>query len=57
MMLTAGSGVTGALTSALSTIATDMTGAISAVVPIAVPVIGGILVVTLGIKAFKKFSK
>ena len=56
-MLTAGSGVTGALTSALSTIATDMTGAISAVVPIAVPVIGGILVVTLGIKAFKKFSK
>lgn len=57
MMLTAGSGVIDALSSALSTIATDMTGAISAVVPIAVPVIGGILVVTLGIKAFKKFSK
>lgn len=57
MMLTAGSGVTDALTSALSTIAGDMTGAIGAIVPIAVPVIGGILVVTLGIKAFKKFSK
>lgn len=52
-----GSGVTGALTAALSTIAGDMTGAIAAVVPIAVPVIGGILVVTLGIKAFKRFSK
>lgn len=52
-----GSGVVGALTGALSTIAGDMTSAISAVVPIAVPVIGGILVVTLGIKAFKKFTK
>ena len=50
-------GVTGALTTALSTIAGDMTGAIAAVVPIAVPVIGGILVVTLGIKAFQRFSK
>ncbi len=49
--------VTAALTSALSTIASDMTGAIGSVVPIAVPVIGGILVVTLGIKAFKKFTK
>lgn len=46
-----------ALTGALSTIAGDMTGAVMAVVPIAVPVLGGILVVTLGIKAFKKFSK
>ena len=42
---------------ALTTIASDMTGAVMAVVPIAVPVLGGILVVTLGIKAFKKFSK
>lgn len=50
-------GVTAALTGALSTIASDMTGAVAAIVPIAVPVIGGILVVTLGIKAFKRFSK
>ena len=56
VMLTA-AGVTEALTSALSTIASDMTGAVSAVVPIAVPVLGGIMVVTLGIKAFKRFSK
>lgn len=52
-----GSGVTAALTAALGTVASDMTGAVASIVPIAVPVIGGILVVTLGIKAFKRFSK
>lgn len=57
MFLTAAAGVTESLTSALTRIASDMTGAVSAVVPIAVPVLGGILVVTLGIKAFKKFTK
>lgn len=49
--------VTSALTAALGTIASDMIGAVSAVVPVAVPVLGGILVVTIGIKAFKKFTK
>lgn len=49
--------VTAALTGALTTIAADMSGAVMAVVPIAVPVLGGILVVSLGIKAFKKFTK
>ena len=53
---TAGS-VTEAMTSALSTTASDMMGAISSVVPVAVPVVGAILVVTLGIKVFKKFTK
>lgn len=57
MFLTGAVSVTESLTSALSTIAGDMTSAVGAVVPIAVPVLGGILVVTLGIKAFKKFSK
>lgn len=57
MFLSAPATVTSALTGALSTIASDMTGAVAAVVPIAVPVLGGILVVTLGIKAFKKFTK
>ena len=50
-------GVTAALTTALGSVASDMTGAIVAVLPIALPVLGGILVVTVGIKAFKKFSK
>ena len=49
--------MTEALTTALTAIAGDMTSAITAIVPIAVPVIGGILVVSLGIKAFKKFTK
>ena len=46
-----------ALTSALSTVASDMTSAVTGLIPVAVPVIGGILVVTLGIKAFKRFTK
>lgn len=46
-----------ALTTALTSIASDMTDVVAAVLPIAVPVIGGILVVTIGIKAFKKFTK
>ena len=53
---TAGS-VTEAMTSALSTTASDMMGAVSSIVPVAVPVVGAILVVTLGIKVFKKFTK
>ena len=53
---TAGS-VTEAMTSALSTTASDMMGAISSIVPVAVPVVGAILVVTLGIKVFRKFTK
>ena len=57
MFLTAASTVTEGLTSALSTIAGDMSAAIMAVVPVALPVMGGILVVAIGIKVFKKFTK
>ena len=49
--------VTESLTSALSTTASDMMNAVSSIVPVAVPVVGAILVVTLGIKVFKKFTK
>ena len=49
--------VTESLPSALSTTASDMMGAVSSIVPVAVPVVGAILVVTLGIKVFKKFIK
>ena len=51
------SGVVEALTSGLTSVAGEMTSAVSGVVPIALTVMGGILVVTIGIKAFKKFSK
>ena len=58
MFLTAAaSGVNEALTSALSTVASDLTGVISSVLPIAAPVVGAGLVVTFGIKVFKKFTK
>lgn len=56
-LTTTAASVTEAMTSALSTTASDMMGAISSIVPVAVPVVGAILVVTLGIKVFKKFTK
>lgn len=49
--------VVSALSTALSSVAGEMTSAIGAVLPVALPVMGGILVVGIGIKVFKKFSK
>lgn len=48
--------MTEALTTALTSVAGEMTSALSSIVGIALPVVGGILVVSLGIKAFKKFT-
>ena len=53
----AGSDVTGALTTAFSGIADQAVAAITAMVPVVAPIIGAGLVIGLGIKAFKKFSK
>lgn len=55
--LTAAGGATDALKTALTSAAGEMTGTISDIVPIAVPVVTASLVITLGIKAFKKFTK
>lgn len=52
----AGAGVTGALTTAFTSIASDAMSAISAVLPIALPIMGAIVVVTVGIKIFKKVT-
>lgn len=49
--------VTSALSTALTSVAADMTGVVGTVLPIAAPVIGAVLVVTFGIKVFKKFTK
>ena len=57
LFLTGVASVNEALGSALGTVASDMTGAVSTVLPIAIPVMGAILVVGFGIKLFKKFSK
>lgn len=43
-----------ALTTALTTVASDAVGAIIAVVPAAATVLGAMFVVSVGIKAFKK---
>jgi hypothetical protein len=50
-------GIVAALTSGFTTAAGEMTGAIAAIVPVAIPVVTTVLVVSLGIKVFKKFTK
>lgn len=49
--------ITTALTDGITTIATDAMTAIGAVIPVALPIAGAIVVVTLGLKVFKKVSK
>lgn len=46
--------VAAALTSALTTVASDAVAAIISVVPVAATVLGAMFVVSAGIKAFKK---
>mgnify|MGYP004528404009 CR=1 FL=1 len=48
--------VTGALTTGISTIASDAMGAIGSVVPAALPIMGAVVVVGIGIKVFKKVA-
>ena len=46
-------GVTSALTTSFTEVASSLTGLIGDILPIALPVVGGILVVRIGIKIFK----
>lgn len=48
--------VTTALTSGISTIAGDAMSAVGAVVPVALPIMGAIAVVGIGIKVFRKVT-
>lgn len=50
-------GVTSALTTAFTSVASSLTGLIGDVLPIALPVVGGVLVVGVGIKIFKSVVK
>lgn len=50
------SDVVTALSTALGTVATSAMSAITAIVPVAAPILGAILVVGIGIKAFKKIT-
>lgn len=40
----------------LTTVASDMTGVISTIVPIALGIVGAVMVVTFGIKIFKRLT-
>lgn len=46
--------ITTALTTSFTEVASSLTGLIGNVLPIALPVVGGVLVVGIGIKIFKK---
>ena len=52
----ADSGAAGALTSACTAIASDVSSAISGVLPIALPLVGAALVVTIGLNVFKRIT-
>lgn len=52
-----GSGVQSALTTAFSSVASDALSTISAILPIALPIMGAVLVVMVGIRLFKSVAK
>lgn len=56
MLAEEASTISGALTTAMGTIATDATSAVAAILPVALPVLGIGVVVGLGIKIFKKVT-
>ena len=49
-------GISTALVASFTEVATELTGIISKTLPVALPVIGGMIVVTIGIKVFKKIT-
>lgn len=49
-------GITTALTAAITTFASDAMGVIAAIVPVALPIMGALVVVGIGIRTFKKFT-
>lgn len=52
-----GSGVVDALKTAFTSIASDVTSGITGILPIALGIVGMILVITIGISVFSKISK
>lgn len=48
--------VTTALTSGVSAIATDAMGAIGSVIPVALPIMGAMVIVGIGLKVFNKVT-
>lgn len=52
----ANSDITSALTTSFTSVASDIKGGISAVLPIALGIVGTVMVITFGIKIFKKLT-
>lgn len=50
-------GIVTALTTAIGTFADSAMSAIASIVPVALPIMGALVVVGIGIKAFRKFAK
>lgn len=57
LMMLEGTTVSGAMGTAIGSIATDALGMITTVIPVAAPILGGIVVIGVGIKIFKKLSR
>lgn len=51
-----GNAVVQALTSAFTTVASDMTSAVTSVLPIALGIVGTVMVVIFGVKIFKRIT-
>jgi hypothetical protein len=51
------SGVSDALVSGLSSVATDMGSFITNILPVVLGVVGAVILISFGIKLFKRFSK
>ena len=56
MLSESAGGVTDALTTSFTSIGADLTSMIGKVLPIALPIIGSVMVVTFGIKIFRKVT-
>lgn len=49
-------GITGALTTALASVGTDALSTIASVLPTALAIVGAVMVVTIGVKVFKRIA-
>lgn len=49
--------VTSAMTTAITTIASDALSGLASVIPVAAPIMGGLIIISVAIRTFRKFTK
>lgn len=49
--------VTTAMTTAVTSIASDALSGLASIIPVAAPIMGGLIIIMVGIRTFKKFTK